>query len=716
GGMQASNLTITLENGAEAYNVFFVTKGAATIGTGIEFKGTIVAQDEVSIGGGSRVIGRVLSLTEAVKLTEAAVDGAGTGILEICKAATEPGLNLVGLTTANQLVLFNTGSANSAVTTPVTITGLPGGVTILGIDFRPTTASASINTGQLFGLGSNSSLYTINPFTGVATLVGPLGVALSGTNFGFDFNPTIDRIRVVSDTGQNLSVNPNDGVATVQTPLNPGAPSVTASGYTNNFAGATTTSLNEIDTNTDTLNTQNPAPSGTLTLVGPLGVNASGVNGFDISPVNNTALAALQVGGSTTSGLYQINLATGAATFISTINTAAGLRGLAIAPGGSTGLGNPNGLANRIFSFRIGGIVREAPVGGCTGPIDLPAGPVVVEELLEGRLTTGGTFSGRFRLVGVTSSVAGSLGTVNLPLRTAVVTVREGSISNQTVVTFINTFAVNAVIEICKFPAAGSPDVTGFFNFTIDALLNTIITVPVGGCSGPIQVNVPTTPSGVPATADVLVTEIGRDGFTLESASTFPADRFNFLNLGIGIVNNNNNCIGFNFEPNVPIPGPCVVSNPGGGVVSADVVEGGTSNQTTVSFFNRANPARLKVCKIAGPGIPEGTPFTFEVRGTVASSPTVIQPGVQVSRFITVPAGPAAQGGFCDFVRDTNGEFTRFIVGTNIAINETGFTIPIPGVGPGQVRTGNIRSSTGFTATPVSVTGGPGTISSVVPT
>ena len=110
--------------------------------------------------------------------------------------------------------------------------------------------------------------------------------------------------------------------------------------------------------------------------------------------------------------------------------------------------------------------------------------------------------------------------------------------------------------------------------------------------------------------------------------------------------------------------------NPGGGVADIDVLEGGTASQTTVNFFNRANPARLKVCKIAGPGIPEGTPFTFEIRGTVRSTPTVIAPGVQVTRFLTVPAGPAAQGGFCDFVRETDGTFTTFVIGTPMRLTK----------------------------------------------
>jgi subtilisin-like proprotein convertase family protein len=232
-------------------------------------------------------------------------------------------LTVFGVTTANQLVRFNAG----ALTTVGTITGLQAGEQILGIDFRPAT-------GQLYGLGSTSRLYIINILTGAATQVGAAGAfTLSGTNFGFDFNPTVDRIRVVSDTGQNLRLNPNDGTLSATDPnLNGAATGADAAAYTNSFGGATTTTLYDINSTTDTLYIQNPANAGTLVTVGSLGVDASAINGFDISNTNNTALAAFQTPASLTSGLYRINLTTGAATLIGSISGAP-LRGLAIRAG-----------------------------------------------------------------------------------------------------------------------------------------------------------------------------------------------------------------------------------------------------------------------------------------------------------------------------------------------------------------------------------------------
>ena len=224
-----------------------------------------------------------------------------------------------GLTTTNQLISFNTPMPGN-VTTIGPITGLQAGEIILGIDTRPAT-------GELYGLGSTSRIYKINKTTGAAAAVGaPFTPALSGTNFGFDFNPTVDRIRIVSDAGQNLRANPNDGTVIVDGTINPGSPTITAAAYFNNFAGATSTILYVIDTANDTLYQQSPANDGTLLAVGALGVDASDVNGFDYNSGDNTALAALTVGG--VSNIYRIDVVFGTATLIGAVGGNVTLRGL----------------------------------------------------------------------------------------------------------------------------------------------------------------------------------------------------------------------------------------------------------------------------------------------------------------------------------------------------------------------------------------------------
>ena len=242
------------------------------------------------------------------------------------------------LTNNNQIVQFNTSNPGTAVNT-VTVSGLLAGQNLLGIDFRPAT-------GQLYGFGSSGtvgSLYTINTRTGVATFVGNINANTTGTNYGFDFNPTVDRIRLVNDQDTNLRINPADASVIQDGTLVYAAgdsgsgqnPNVAAAAYTNSFQGATTTSLYDIDSSRDVLALQNPANAGTLMTVGFLrvgndNIDVSGNAGFDIARSGNTALAALQVNGSPSSSFYQVNLANGSLTFLGSFGTASPIISLAL--------------------------------------------------------------------------------------------------------------------------------------------------------------------------------------------------------------------------------------------------------------------------------------------------------------------------------------------------------------------------------------------------
>ena len=219
-----------------------------------------------------------------------------------------------GVTQDNRLVTFQSDNVTNVAPTHA-ITGLPGGEKIIGLDVRPLN-------GQLYALGATSRLYVINPRTGAARQVGatPFIPALAGASFGFDFNPTVDRIRVTSDAEQNLRLNPDDGtVAGVDTNLvyaagDPGAgtiPNVAASAYTNSFAGATSTTLFDIDNARHALVTQNPPNDGTLTTVGALGTNNNAV-AFDIGD-GNVAYAVLN-GEQNRQNLFRIDLTNGHAT------------------------------------------------------------------------------------------------------------------------------------------------------------------------------------------------------------------------------------------------------------------------------------------------------------------------------------------------------------------------------------------------------------------
>ena len=234
--------------------------------------------------------------------------------------------------TSNQLLRFNSSTPGTLDQT-TSVTGLGQGENLLGLDFRPAT-------GQLYALSSASALYTINTSSGAASAVGSAGqFTLSGTLFGFDFNPTVDRIRITSNNTQNIRVNPITGALTLtDASLNYAAgdpnagtsPQVTSSAYTNSFAGAGSTVLYDIDFNLGILAIQNPPNGGVLNTVGSLGITASAASGFDIEPISGLAYAIFRNVGNTGSNLYRINLGTGAATLIGGVGSSQLVTGLAV--------------------------------------------------------------------------------------------------------------------------------------------------------------------------------------------------------------------------------------------------------------------------------------------------------------------------------------------------------------------------------------------------
>ncbi|MDB5919327.1 MAG: hypothetical protein JWR40_3561 [Massilia sp.] len=247
----------------------------------------------------------------------------------------EPG-DVFAVTASNKLISFNRDSA-ATVRTSVAVTGLAAGESLVGIDFRPAD-------GLLYGVGSTGRVYSINTITAVATLKSTFAAdaadttapftSLTGAQFGVDFNPVADRLRVVSDTGLNLRINVDTGAVTTDGPINGGAATttVTGSAYTNSFATTATTTLYAIDAVTDTLFTQNPPNNGSLSVPVTLGVDASSVGGFDIDAVTNTGYAVFTVGG--VRNLYGINLTatSNAATAIGAVGVAEDIRGIAVRP------------------------------------------------------------------------------------------------------------------------------------------------------------------------------------------------------------------------------------------------------------------------------------------------------------------------------------------------------------------------------------------------
>lgn len=238
----------------------------------------------------------------------------------------------------NTLVSFDHTAPGTPLST-VAVSGPTSLESIVAIDFRPAS-------GELIALTDASRLYSVNTSTGAAIALGSSAFtpSLSGGAFGLDFNPTVDRLRLVSQADQNLRLHPELGtVVATDTMLAYAAgdvafnanPSIVGVAYTNSVATATATTLYAIDSLRDTLVRQgslNGSPSspnaGLLSTVGSLGVATGDSVGFDISSATGTAYAALQVNGSST--LYSIDLSTGAATSLGAISGAGIVRGLAV--------------------------------------------------------------------------------------------------------------------------------------------------------------------------------------------------------------------------------------------------------------------------------------------------------------------------------------------------------------------------------------------------
>jgi Domain of unknown function (DUF4394) len=196
---------------------------------------------------------------------------------------------LFATTDQNQLIRFNARSPER-IRDIQAITGLPAGVKLQGIDFRPAT-------GDLYGVGSDSVFYRVNPWTGIAVAEGPAFTpTVRGKSFGVDFNPVPDKIRVVSDDRQNLRLNVDEGnVLSVDKDINPGMAAIVGAGYLNSSFNATrpaATTLYVVDAASDQLFKQDPPNDGTLKEGKKLGIDVGTNVGFDIAGADNTGYLA----------------------------------------------------------------------------------------------------------------------------------------------------------------------------------------------------------------------------------------------------------------------------------------------------------------------------------------------------------------------------------------------------------------------------------------
>lgn len=263
----------------------------------------------------------------------AAVAAVLTASGRIAAAAPE---SVFGVTQSGFLINWNS-DAPGTILSGVPVQGLLANETLVGIDFRPATK-------ELYGLGSFSRLYRINPATGQSSLVGAgfSSVTLNGGSFGMDFNPTVDRVRIVSDADQNLRAHPVTGDVVSSDPalfyaagdVNFGVnPNVVSVAYANNRAGAMSTTLYGLDAGTDSLVVHEVGPGfAQLRTIGSMGTDVTEIGGFDISGATDIPYAVIRDAQLARSTFWTINLMTGQGMMVGEIGGGHLVTAMAVAP------------------------------------------------------------------------------------------------------------------------------------------------------------------------------------------------------------------------------------------------------------------------------------------------------------------------------------------------------------------------------------------------
>jgi hypothetical protein len=258
---------------------------------------------------------------------------------------------------------------------------------------------------------------------------------------------------------------------------------------------------------------------------------------------------------------------------------------------------NSAGTVTGSFTFTWAGGSVAVPVGSCSQLQQAPAGNLTITETAR----TG------FAVSQVSANPSGRLVNTDLNARSATIQVVAGDASTQTVVSFTNKVVTppTGFIEICK--VAGDNNVTGDFKFSVNGS-QSLVTVPAGSCSTPIEV-----PAGT-----ATIQELARTGFSLASLSTVPSGRL-------------------------------VSSNLATRTATVTVMQGSVATQTVVSFTNVTQNGQLKICKAADPNsaTPVTGTFTFTLSPASANG----------ASSVTVPVGS------CSLVQS-------YQVGTHVTVTE----------------------------------------------
>ncbi|MBC7799997.1 MAG: DUF4394 domain-containing protein, partial [Gemmatimonadaceae bacterium] len=201
-------------------------------------------------------------------------------------------------------------------------------VPISGADGRVLSIALRPADGKLYGLTDKNQLVTIDPMSGRATPGAKLDKPVeTGPRAAINFNPTVDRLRVVGMGGGNYRIHPDTGAVTADgalkyapgTPFASTSPMVTAAAYTNHMAGAKETMLLTVDTMLGQINLQAPPNDGVQQPKKQLDGTLPKGMGFDILADGQGGNIGYMIVGSTLMSLAVADLT------VSTLGPVAGL-------------------------------------------------------------------------------------------------------------------------------------------------------------------------------------------------------------------------------------------------------------------------------------------------------------------------------------------------------------------------------------------------------
>lgn len=292
-------------------------------------------------------------------------------VLSACASLSDSSTNqptLAYTLSENQELLQLDARAPQTVLARRPLTGLDRNADLVGLGRRGAD-------GQLYALARNGQLYQVHPETAAARKIGTgeappgtptfgigtsvAGMVLSGNSFGAHFDPATDRLRVVSDTGLNLRLDPATSLVVDGDPARPGLqadtalryaaddanagkkPAVVAIAHAPDKADARRVTTYAIDRELGTLvvlgsvagATPAVAPeSGTLRTVGSLGIGRLRDAALDIDPRGQRAYAVVRTTDDLRVRLFTVDLQSGRARAVGMVDQGRPVRGLAIAP------------------------------------------------------------------------------------------------------------------------------------------------------------------------------------------------------------------------------------------------------------------------------------------------------------------------------------------------------------------------------------------------